>query len=74
MARWYVVTEGPTVPVGRVVAKVLEREDLEDGRCRWLVEAPDFVRALPSCFKGFLIVEPACREDRFSDRFPPRFL
>jgi hypothetical protein len=67
MARWYVVTEGPKVPVGRVVAKVLGREDLEGGRVRWLVEAPDFVRALPSCFKGFLVVEPASRDAQMSN-------
>jgi hypothetical protein len=69
MARWYVVTEGPKVPVGRVVAKVLGREDLEGGRVRWLVEAPDFVRALPSCFRGFLAVEPAPKDVRIAGNF-----
>jgi hypothetical protein len=62
MARWYVVTEGPKVPIGRVVARVLGREDLEGGRVRWLVEAPDFVKALPTCFRGFVAVEPAPRD------------
>lgn len=59
MARWLVVTDGLNVPVSRVVWRVISREVLEDGRVRWLVEAPDCARGLPKCFRGFLAVEPA---------------
>ena len=62
MARWLVVTEGLNVPVDRVVPVVLGCEELADGRVQWLVEGTDCILALPSCFKGFLVVEPVDEE------------
>ncbi len=45
MRRWYMVTR-PDYPIWTVATRIFGKESLPDGRTRWLVQAPDYVRYL----------------------------
>jgi len=58
VARWIIVAH-ESFPIWNVVSKLVDRERLEGGRVKWLVDAPDYIQVIPRTPKGIISVEAA---------------
>jgi hypothetical protein len=58
MGRWIIVAH-EDFPIWTVVSRLIERERMEDGKVKWLVEAPEYLEVMPRSARGIISVEPA---------------
>ena len=63
MSRWIIVAH-EDFPIWTVVSRLINKERVEDGRIRWLVEAPDYLEVMPRSARGIISVEPAGAEEK----------